>query len=282
MDINDCKRERGIFYIATGENYVAEAKRSAQTLQDHTSLPIGLITDKDIDDQTFDITLSLKSPNYDYTDKFRCLIDTPFKQTLFLDTDTYIIGNITDMFSSLERFDLLVSVDQYEGALRRSQPDLFPEVPNSFPEFNTGVLAFNKNESILNLFSNWMGLYEDHHKHDQLAFRAALYNSDIRFSPISNLYNTMFSGAHLEGEVRILHDFGRRLSDIDDSKTRETIDNINRNQKSRLLVTPNVSLIPIPPLTNGYSSKLGKFLLKNNCKTVIIKILDIIRELTDK
>ena len=68
--------------------------------------------------------------------------NSPFAETLFLDTDTYVCGELSELFELLAQFDIAMTLD-------RRYYDDFPKdvgVPGSFCEFNRGVVAFRSSE----------------------------------------------------------------------------------------------------------------------------------------
>ena len=80
---------------------------------------------------------------------------SPYDLTIFLDTDTVINHDITDMFDILETFDLVAAHDL--ARKRKKYSEAIPEygrIPYSFSEVNTGVLAYRKSEHTKRLFRN--------------------------------------------------------------------------------------------------------------------------------
>ena len=92
-------------------------------------------------------------------------------------------------------------------------------VPRSFPELNTGVLAFQNSDKVQALFKEWQRCYLDFRqrkgiKRDQLSFRKAVYFSDINLSILPPEYNlravfSYFVGGF--GPVKIVHARGGDL-----------------------------------------------------------------------
>lgn len=149
--------------------------------------------------------------------KFHALLDSPFRETLYLDGDTYVTAGLSDLFDLLSRFELALmpapqrlhrrSVDS--GLLQRFKP-----VPLSFPEFNTGVFLYRNNRRMRRFIRYWIqlfekGLREVGYEMDQATFRIALYHSDIVFHGLGPEYN--FRGTVpnvVKDRVRIVHAHG--------------------------------------------------------------------------
>jgi hypothetical protein len=118
----------------------------------------------------------------------------------------------------LERFDLAAAHAPYRAQYQ------IREVPDCFPEFNTGVLLFRKSEQTGLLFERWVQIYSEdgekpltwlfpggaslyrHAIPNQPAFRRALYESGLRIATLPPEYNCRvpFPG-FLHTKVKIIH-----------------------------------------------------------------------------
>lgn len=204
---------KGVIYIANGRKYIDEAMQSARSLKDKMpGMHVTIFSNEDIKSPYFDNvivtkddTLSRECPHMAkqiYIDK------SPYDRTLFLDTDTYICSDISDIFDILEKFDIAAS----HAALRVTRKDSL--VPKTFPELSSGVIVFKKSPEISRLFAEWFSLYKEHRTGidgkcivmDQPTFREALYRSDAKITTLPPEYNCYFNcPIYLEGPVRILH-----------------------------------------------------------------------------
>jgi hypothetical protein len=199
----------GIFYIATGDQFVAEAEISAQSVQrSMPDIPIAIATDIQ-PDFDFDHVIEIKDPDYSFTDQISNLHRSPFDRTLHLDTDIYMDANSKELFGVLDEFDIAVAHNH-----NRSAYDL-QGVPNSFPEYNTGVIAYKNDEKICEFTRSWSAVYDDLYDggnpQNQPSFRKALYESDLRIATLPPEYNLMLRyPGHAIGEVKLFH--GRLLN----------------------------------------------------------------------
>ena len=128
----------GIVYVATGEKYVKEAGISARMVRRWMpDVSISLFTDFTGNNLPpfFDNTFHLSDPAHSFFDKIEPLINSPYEKTLFLDTDTLMVESVYELFELIDKFDLA-----YCHAPFRICYDL-ADVPDAFPEANTGVLA---------------------------------------------------------------------------------------------------------------------------------------------
>ena len=136
---------------------------------------------------------------------------SPFEQTLYLDTDIYMGSNVSELFELLNKFDLGLAYNHNREAYNP------PEVPDSFPEYNTGVIVYRNDENFRRFTETW----EENHDeilskaktHDQPSFRKTLFDSDLRIATLTPEYNCMVRyPGHVRNEVKIAHS---RLLDID-------------------------------------------------------------------
>lgn len=182
-------KDKGFLYVATGNRYVNEAIASAKSVKQHMpNANIVLFSDIAIKNDIFDQIYEARDVRHYVTDKIHHLLLTPFKKTIFLDTDTIVCRSINEIFLLLDRFELAAAVDIRGG--------WYPSECNSFfPEFNTGVIAYRSCEKAFNTISLWDNIYKVQEKshtappHDQPSFRDAVYRSDVHFSTLASEYN---------------------------------------------------------------------------------------------
>jgi hypothetical protein len=220
---------RAIIYIASGQQYIDEASRSARSV--NGQYPTILCTPDDMpsskvrDCPPFDGVCKLVDnselpfTNYKYwymnfieylnrtinhysNNNLGSVID----QFLLLDTDTFICGDLTDFFTALDRFDIVGT--QAIGRETMLQRD---DIPTSFPELHVGALAFNRNSRIEKLFELWLKLYQDdpefYGNNDQGPLREALWKSpDVRLGILPTEFCFRYRwGGLINGQVRVLH-----------------------------------------------------------------------------
>ncbi|WP_436903774.1 glycosyltransferase [Halovenus halobia] len=244
--------ECGIIYIAMGRNFVEEAVLSAESVQKKNSkIPITIFTDHKISKDVFDNVIVVDDPDYGFRDKINYLRKSPYEKTIFLDTDTYVAGDISELFSILDRFDIGAA---HNNDHQRREANEVALVPESFPEYNTGVITF-RTDAVQNLSKEWKEAYSMEHSHDQPSFRKAVYESDLRLATIPPEYNCLFRyPGHSVGEVKIFHG---RLLDFDTEgagkyyEIDEAVSSINSETGSRIFY---------PRSTGGYSVKPSRTL----------------------
>lgn len=189
-------RDTGFVYVATGADYVAEASISAKGLRaHHPGIPICLIIDKTPAGAPFwDDLIILSDPKFGFVDKIE-MRQSPYEKSIFLDADTHVVGDLSEVFAMLDRFELC-GVQLMEG-----HDYAIPGIPLAYPEVNSGFLAFRRSDRLHAFFALWQTLYyefraenKDGYYHyanegDQKSLRAAVWNSDIRFLGLGPEFN---------------------------------------------------------------------------------------------
>jgi len=212
------KDENGVVYVATGKKFVDEALISVRSVKKWMpELPVTLFTDLQelvsAPPDGVDTVILLENVTKSCLDKMYPLVETPYEKTIFLDTDTYLCERVDELFEVLDRFDIAAAHPPF-----RVQYDIIG-IPECFPEPNTGVIVFRKNEAAFDVLKRWPEEYkaqqasEKKPHHDQHSFRAALYHSTARFLVLPHEYNFRSIGPNFAGKgskVKIIH--GRHAS----------------------------------------------------------------------
>lgn len=221
-----------MIYIATGAACVAEALVSARSVKRvMPDLPITLFSDRETADPNIDGVIRIEPDPSRPTSatKLTHIGASPYRETLYLDSDTYVCDRLDELFALLEPFDLAAA-----HAPMRAMHEV-DGVPDSFPELNCGVILFRRCAAVEALFSKWADafarnldllqrdeirwLHPTHERAhvlgDQGAFREALYRSEVRLATLPPEYNCRFSRPGIvDGPVKILHGRGVDLSDV--------------------------------------------------------------------
>jgi len=230
--------DQGVLYLATGDKYVQEAIYSAKSVKKtNPDLSITILTDTPIQTEIncFDNVILDDDLNHQYgllqPDMF------PYDRTLFLDTDTFVCERISELFSLLNDFDLAVVHSPGRPELDdRHDHFLDGEIPDSFPLYNSGVIAYADNKRVREVFTKWNQLYEQYSHFEgmewnQPSFRAALYMSDVDLVTLHKEYNCRFPYPNgVTGDVKILH--GRVGGDV--KYVQKVADRINTTDTYRV------------------------------------------------
>jgi hypothetical protein len=205
----------GFVYVATGERYRSEAATSAAQLRrTNPGARICLIADHGEGPVFWDDLVLLDRPVFGFRDKLAMHL-CPYDRFVFLDTDTYVGSDLTEIFQLLDHFDV-AGHQLFEGHDYR-----LADVPDAFPEIQGGVLAFKRSPSVESFFEQWLVNYEafhalnrEGHYHysnvsEQKTLRLTLYCSSLRLAVLGPEFN--FIPAQVDfacATVRIFHGRG--------------------------------------------------------------------------
>lgn len=203
----------GIVYIAAGRDYIEEACRSARSVAAaggdlHTTV----FADERFSSPHVDDVRLLADPGGDVGDSIVGPDLSPYDRTLFLDTDTHVREDLSGIFDLLDRFDIAAA---HNPGSRTARKGYSPgDVPESFPQYNTGVILFADRPAVADCMSAWERIYREHRAEtfrdlNQPAFRAALYRSDLQVATLPSEYNLRIryqgSAGFLTDSPKIVH-----------------------------------------------------------------------------
>ena len=233
--------ERGILYIATGEDYIEEAKYSANSVQEHMpEIPIALATDhKKVNADIFDIIIRLDELHEDYGAGTIPPDLTPFEKTLRLDTDTYLCDSVDEVFDILDNFDVTLT---YSPAKRH-----VTGVPEPWVEYNGGVIGYNSTHEARRFLTLWNESYEEWREeygepNNQPSLTKSLYETDVQFFTLPKEYNCRIPRfGYIANDVKIVHG---RHKDTEPAKMAEFIN----SKDSRRVIYPSKSVFSHQPI----------------------------------
>ena len=189
----------GILYITYGKKYVEAALRSAWTARaKNPDVPIHLFVDAPSRDALglakdpgpFTSIGIIENPHR--RSKVDCMSKTPYERTLYLDSDTSVAQNISEIFGVLERFDLAAVHAMHRNSSMGNE-HWKEQLPRAFPQFNTGVILYRNSPAVLAMLEQWGKAFaESGHRHDQPTFRELVWQSDIRSIALPPEYNVRY------------------------------------------------------------------------------------------
>jgi hypothetical protein len=224
---------------------VEDAIFSAQQASKHMDVPIGLISDQDPKSDIFDVVLNLEDPEYSSVDKPKNLLKSPFEKTLYLDCDTILLGDISELFDLLDQYELLVTTDPNEAGKILEPDSGDSEVPSPLPIFQTGVLGYRQTSNVDSLIKTWYKVaVKSSYSYEQTAFREAMYKHGVYWMSFSDLYNCLIGWPmQVTGEVKIIHG---NINNISPRKIKDITKILNSKSGPRLLYDPPKSQLRAP------------------------------------
>ena len=205
--------DEGVVYVATG-SYLKEAYLSAKSLKACMSdIHITVITEVQPTSGCFDHWEPIESPTFTALDKALHLNQTPYRKTLFLDSDTYVARPVEDIFKLLDDYDFLGTIEVSRGYWYGDEI----KVPKTFPEINGGVLAFKKTPAVRQVMDRWhseilkTASWQKNYGSrvwDQPALRKLLweFRRELRLGILPTEYNIISTwGSYIYGSPVIIH-----------------------------------------------------------------------------
>lgn len=287
--------ECGVIYYATGEEYVRQAKRSAASLHEHMDIAVTVYSDRPVDSPHVDNVVEITPGDYPFYDRINYFKQTPYDQTLYLDTDTYITGDLSPIFELLDRVEVAAAFNESRNTAaphtKFETVDL--DVPPSFPEYQCGVIGYRDTKLIQKLFDDWQSRYEpyrDAHLVDQPHFREAVYNTDVSVGTLPTEFNTLANfGGYLHDKVRILHYAGANRSALgseppDDEQLQAFVDRLNRDApQNRLFLYDALGCLHVPtthedwPLTHTVATSVQRNGIQQTIKRATARLKRLFR-----
>lgn len=198
--------EKGIIYVVTGhkESYWKEAMLSIESLRRfNPDIPITIFTDRirSIEFQGVSVVEIPEEPKLSFYDKWIGIKHSPYYKTLYLDTDTYVCDDLSEIFVLLDNFSLLICYDVTYFKRYCIKQERMYGIPRSFPIPQAGVIAFRQDETFKNFLALWEEVFWNEIQEkagvpdDQAALRIALYrDKNLRFMILPYEYNMRLSG----------------------------------------------------------------------------------------
>ena len=146
---------RGFVTLATGdEKYYRYAKNLLYSYRLHNiSLPFAILCDRENEyTREFDKVVVLENTTATYSDKFRVLVDSPYDETVFIESDCLVYHNLEEMFRLLSSGDDFTAFGVNDDDIKVwfSKPEQLKEkyggLFSSIPVFNPGYFFVRKSE----------------------------------------------------------------------------------------------------------------------------------------
>jgi alpha-N-acetylglucosamine transferase len=249
--------EQGFLYVAIGRRYLMEAEISARSLKRFTKYPVCLITDDPRFASDFFDEIILTDSIADFESKIIGIQKTPYKKTIYLDTDTFICKPIDDLFDLLQVFDMGMTIEKSNHSyafFQRYNPSFKLMLENVLPEYNTGLIVYNSNQQVKTLLCDWLNTHKEMNvKADMPSFREAFIKNaaSVRIAPLPSEYN--YFGTHSFGfahnEIKVTHErLGERWNSLTTvmlpfEKMDRQARKMNRYHCKRIIV-PYIGVIP--------------------------------------
>ena len=147
--------KRGIIYLASGgKSYLGELLTSFHSLRRfEPELPVTIYSRFPVPQRLKNCTvLPITQQEHPLKLKVVTLKESPYEETLFLDTDTTVLGPVSPIFDQLAKHDF-AAANSHEADWS-VQPYRFVSLVKAH-DYNTGVLLYRKTEPMLRFLAEW-------------------------------------------------------------------------------------------------------------------------------
>ena len=238
---------RGAVYIITQDpRYVDLLLTSAASLKRAMpDLPITVFSQFAVDSPFFERVVPVEPTQDGFYDKSRLIQNSPYERTLFIDADTYVVEPVPELFELLDQFDCAATHEEYVSTDWHNRYPR-PDIPSSFPEFNTGILLLKRSDRLNRVLEQWGSLYREYLEqkpgqpiNDQPFFGVAVYGGDVRVATLTREYNCKFRGqGYLNCRVKIVH--GHVEFKLDLTFLNKAVRALNASEKPRVYIAGRV------------------------------------------
>jgi len=191
----------GVFYIVYGRKDLQRAIRSLKSFKKHNpNLKSAIRTDLPAEANLFDEVIPYSVNELNDIESYFLKINnltsikskfansSPFDKTLYLDGDTLILGNLDEIFQSLDEYDLILTKDSWCEWKNNKKLDII-RLTNCNPHaFNTGVFAYKKTLSVNQLLDVWFECWLA--RHSQQSTDQGVFGEMIKH--LANVYKINF------------------------------------------------------------------------------------------
>ncbi|WP_108259551.1 putative nucleotide-diphospho-sugar transferase [Mangrovicoccus ximenensis] len=202
----------GFVLAASGRKYATAAEAAARTLkQSNPDFEVDIFTDQEVDASLFGQVHKLDKSWF--RPKFEALIRSRFDRTIYLDVDLVVLGDMSDVFFVLGKYDIAAVQATNRNQGFAWKPWRMP-LPNAFPQINGGMIALRRSDATLQFLKDCQQAMVDHDMpRDQPVFREMLWHSDLRLHILPPEYNvrnrTLWQyGGSKFAAPRVLHHTG--------------------------------------------------------------------------
>ena len=198
------EKSAGVVYVAWGDQYINEAICSAKSVKQNAKLSTCLLTDK-LDNslnQYFDIVKFVNFGNikyHQYMRKWICLTESPFEISCYLDTDTFVIQDLSLGIEMTERYGVSTII---------ANGMTFHHKNKEYVHYNGGVLFFNSNigKKIKDEIDNaYIQVTSEKHVGDEAAISVAFVNLNLNPFVLPSIFNTVRGCIMHDRKIRIWH-----------------------------------------------------------------------------
>ena len=209
------QRNKGVVYIAFGQLYLAMALFSLRTFRRiNSEVPVMIITNLDVDfgklefwsDERDIVKVVDIDAKHNREIKTNLYQYVPFDLVAYIDADTYILNDFSNVWKFLDYFDIALKLNPTKQKKVGKGDQLILDSSiyvKDVPHFNSGVIFFRKSDNTKNFFAHWYKSFcKDDIPYDQVSLVDAVFKCDARVLPLTADWNYFPDGRYYAGQVK--------------------------------------------------------------------------------
>ncbi|NTW61570.1 hypothetical protein HGB24_02705 [Candidatus Saccharibacteria bacterium] len=212
---------RGYIYYSVGDDSIEEAKRSIESLRYFShDIAVTVFTNRPASFRLYGVDTVSVPNEYSKITRIQSMLDTPYDETFYIDSDTLFIDNADDIFGYLDSGNMCLSLSNLT-----STDNLL--IPENFPFYNAGIIGYRLDAETRAILSEWKfrmaQLLEANPKvKDEPPFREIVFSRGYGITLLPSQYNyrpSNLSLLQLPVGTRIVHCHSDFLSQISKNNT---------------------------------------------------------------
>lgn len=209
------QRNKGVVYIAFGQLYLAMALFSLRTFRRiNSEIPVMIITNLDVDfgklefwsDERDIVKVVDIDAKHNREIKTNLYQYVPFDLVAYIDADTYILNDFSNVWKFLDYFDIALKLNPTKQKKVGKGDQLILDSSiyvRDLPHFNSGVIFFRKSDNAKNFFTHWHKSFcKCDIPYDQVSLVDAIFKCDVRVLPLTADWNYFPDPEYYAGKVK--------------------------------------------------------------------------------
>ena len=207
-----------VVYVAFGELCIREAAISAWSVKRHMpNTRVNLTTDRLIHCDFFDRVTVVNPSHYSRDlsraakiNKVCAILECDSEYVLYLDADTYVLSDVSDVPLAMEYHDIAAAMDnwRFQEIYELLHPGMeLPKYPAWHPYFNAGVLLVKRSRLTDAFLKEWSDRFSEDERlvRDQVVLRKLLSTSKVRVRILPPEFNLRPEPVQISGKIHIIH-----------------------------------------------------------------------------
>ena len=156
--------DKGILLVAQNnklDNYIEQAYALAMSAKRYNDIPVSIITNDTVQEKYFDQVIPVvwgdmaQESDWKIENRWKVFFQTPYKETIVMDTDMLIMKDLTNLWNFYKNYDLFFTTEPVTYRNEKITSNHYRKmfVENNLPNIYSALYYFKKTEFTHNFFS---------------------------------------------------------------------------------------------------------------------------------